>query len=166
MIRRFLTAGLAATALLSLTACGGDSDNEAVILPGDVTLPGGATLPAGAGSNTIPAIAGVSAECMAIANAFAGAATAMSGQGDVAQAEASLAALEGIVPDELKDDARLFAEAYNAVIVALVANDNDYAQLMADPEAMAALQALDDEDVQSASDNISAYLDGACSTGG
>lgn len=160
MIRRILTAGLAATAMLSLAACGGDSDKASV------TLPGGATLPAGSGFNTIPAVAGVSAECMAIANAFAGAATAMSGQGDIAQAEASLGALEEIVPDELKDDARLFAEAYNAVIVALVANDNDYTQMMADPEAMAALEALDSEDVQSASDNINAYLDGACSTGG
>ena len=160
MIRRILTAGLAATALLSLSACGGDSDDESVILPGGVTLPDGS------GFNTIPAVAGVSAECMAIANAFAGAATAMSGQGDIAQAEASLGALEEIVPDELKDDARLFAEAYSAVIVALVANDNDYTQLMADPEAMAALEALDSADVQSASDNINAYLASACDTGG
>jgi hypothetical protein len=166
MIRRFLTAGLAATALFALAACGDDSDKDSVILPGQVTLPSGVTLPDGSGFDSIPPIAGVSAECMAIANAFAGAATAMSGQGDVSQAEASLAALEGIVPDELKDDARLFAEAYNAVIVALVAHDNDYSKLIADPTAMAALQALDNEDVQAASDNISAYLDGACSTGG
>ena len=39
MIRRFLTAGLAATALFALAACGDDSDKDSVILPGQVTLP-------------------------------------------------------------------------------------------------------------------------------
>jgi hypothetical protein len=168
-MKRLLTATLAATALFGLVACGsdskssggGDTASQSTDASDDTSGGGSDDTTGGGGAITVPPVAGVTAECQAIVNAMSGAAAAFSGQGDAAQTKAMFAALEGAMPDELKDDARIFAEAYGKYFDLLTALD-DPSKAMSDPEVLAAMQAIGTPEVQAATDNISAYMDEAC----
>ena len=168
-MKRLLTATLAATALFGLVACSSDSkssggDNTASqnTEASDDTSGGGSDDTTGGGDAiTLPSVAGVTAECQAIVNAMSGAAAAFTGQGDAAQTKAMFAALEGAMPDELKDDARIFAEAYGKYFDLLMTFD-DPSKALTDPQMIAAMQEIGTPEVQAAADNISAYMDEAC----
>lgn len=163
MIRRLATAGIAAAAVLSLVACSSDNKSSIPIpttAPASGDTSGGAvTIPSGA---TLPNVPGVSKECMEFANAMSAAAIAFSGQGDTAQAKAALQALQNAVPDDLKDDAATFANAYSTFLDIMAKYNGDYQKAMTDPQAAAALQALDSDAVKQAADNITNYVDSVC----
>lgn len=107
---------------------------------------------------------GLSAECTAYATAIMG---AMAGIGTGAEVDADAIAeafgkLESLVPDDLKDDVATMAEAWGPFAELLNKFDGDIAAMMADPEAMAALGAMDTPEVTAADDALSAYFDEVC----
>ena len=161
--RRLLTAGLVAASLLSVAACS-DDDNGLTIpqttnpAGGDITLPsGGGDLPV-----TIPNVPGVPAECMEIINAMSAAGMAAAGQGDMAQAAAYMQGLVAAVPDELKADAQIFADAYAGWLTVLAQYNNDFTQAMTDPAAQQAMMALSTPEVEAASQRLGDYMEATC----
>ncbi|MDO8363458.1 MAG: hypothetical protein Q7V88_11220 [Actinomycetota bacterium] len=166
--QRTLSVVIAASALFGLAACGDDPQpltlaNTTVAAGSDITLPGGGTvtLPGG-GTATIPVVPGVPAECTALINAMMGAGALAAGQGDLSQAQATFEALVAAVPEDLKDDAAVFSAAYSQMIQVLMKYEGNFATAMADPEAVAAMEAIGTPEVQAAADNISAYMDATC----
>ncbi|MDO8391889.1 MAG: hypothetical protein Q7V57_15545 [Actinomycetota bacterium] len=159
-MNRLLTATLVAVSLVGFAACGSDGDSKLTdVGNGDQTDESSGD---GSDSGSIPNLAGVPEQCQAIVQAMSGAAAALSGQSDTDQAKAVFAALETVVPDDLKDDARIFAEAYGGYIELLAKFEGDSGSAMSDPEVLAAIAALGSEEVSAAADNISAYMDSAC----
>lgn len=159
-MKRLFTATLVAVSLVGFAACSDDGGSKLTdVGNGDQTDNSSGD---GSDSGSLPDLAGVPEQCQALVQAMSGAAAAMSGQSDVDQATAVFASLEAVVPDELKDDARIFADAYGQYIAVLAEFDGDSANAMADPEVVAALTALGSQEVSDAADNISAYMDEAC----
>ena len=129
--RRLLTAGLVAASLLSVAACS-DDDNGLTIPQTTNPAGGNVTLPSGGGDLpvTIPNVPGVNDECLALINAISAAGMAAAGQGDMAQAAAYMQGLVDAVPDELKADAQIFADAYAGWLAVLAQYNNDFTQAM------------------------------------
>lgn len=164
MNRRFVAAGLAAAALFTFVACSSDDSSGGILQPDDtaeITVPdgGGVTLPDNA---TIPSIPGVSQGCTEILNAMLGSAILVTGEGDLDQAQAALDSLVDAVPEDLKDDAVIYAEVYGALFAAIADNGGDFTSAMTNPDVQAVIQRLEDPDVQAAVENISDYVDTQC----
>ena len=113
----------------------------------------------------VPLVPGLSAECQAIYQAIGGAAQAAAGGSDSQQAKAIFASLVGAVPNELKADARTFADAYGTYLDILVKYKGDTSKAMADPAVVAALAKLSSADVRKASEHLTTYMDASCHTG-
>ena len=155
-MKRILGAALAATAIVGLAACSDDTSPSVQSAQqeqasGD-TSSGGVVVP------------GDTANCMAVINAMSAAAAAVSGQGDATEFQAMIEGLQAAMPDDLKDDAQIFGEAYGEFLAVIAAHEGD-ANAMSDPAVMAALQAIGTPEVEAAANNISAYMDSACPNG-
>lgn len=65
--------------------------------------------------------------------------------------------LERVAPGEIRDDVRLMASGMKQLNDALAKVDYNFFALLTDPEAAAALEALDSPDLEAASERIDAY---------
>lgn len=160
-MKRFLTATLAAACLIGVTACG--SDDKKLDMPtatnGDSGGGSGSDSGSGNGSGGL-----TQAECVALLQAMGSAANAVSGQGDAAEWEAMTSALVAAVPDDLKDDAQVFAQAYGQFLAVMAEHEGED-NPMANADVMAALQAISTPEVEAAANNISDYMDATCPNG-
>ena len=169
MQHRLTSALIAATALVGLAACGSDTTTTPPAAAGVNTTIAGAGAPTDSvaptpvdGATTVPAIPGVNADRMAIVQAISASAMAASGQGNLAESQAAIQGLVNGVPDELKADAQIFADAFSQYLAVLAQYEGDFEAAMQAPEAMAALQAISTPEVQAASNRISEYMDANC----
>jgi hypothetical protein len=171
---------LAIVALLALglTACGGDDDDDAELgadveadadADADVDLEDLEDLDEAAGA------LGLDEGCIAAVQAFgligAGASSAFGGDEGAFDeyAEAFERFADG-APDEIQADVRIVAEAYQTYFAALAEADYDPSSGESpSEEQQAAIEeatdAIDDEEVTEASDNISAWMDEHCQAG-
>ena len=152
MGRRIIaTTGIALLLFTGVVACGGDDD-------------GGGGSPFGGGGGDggdsgdigdVGDIPGLSDECEAAYNLIMAMSMAMSGTGGDAN-EAFDQARDG-VPDELKDDVEVIADAYGPYLVK-VAEFEDPTAAYSDPEVVALAETLNTPEVVEASDNLNEYL--------
>lgn len=146
---------LAALTTVMVVGCGGDDST------GDAGRSGGDS--GGDTELTLPdSIPGLTDDCRDLYQRFA---TAMGsiGTGATEDLEEVFGALEEVVPDELKEQARVLADAMGKYSEVLAKYDNDLTKAMTDPEAMAALEELGTDEVNEASTVIGDYLDDTCS---
>lgn len=158
-----LVTGLVVAGALALGACGGDdnsSPSPGTAAPVVTDAPGTTTGGGGGGGG-----GGSAADCARLYQQWAaamGAATAGGNEADLANVFQGLAA---VVPADLKDDVTLLSETYGEYLTLIQKYQGDMAKAMQDPQVMAALEALDNDQVQAASDNLSNYFDSACPSG-
>lgn len=157
-MKRILTAALAATVLVGLTACGSDDKKLNVPTATNDSSGNGSSSGDGSGGDMSQP------ECVALVQAMGAAASAASGQGDAAQWEAMSSGLIAAVPDDLKDDAQVFAQAYGEFLTVMAQHQGE-ANPMANADVMAALQAIGTPEVEAAANNISDYMDATCPNG-
>jgi hypothetical protein len=146
----------AALGAITLVGCGSDESTDGAGGDNAGTSGGGDT------EITLPdSIPGVSDDCRDLYQRFA---TAMGsiGTGAPDDLDEVFGALEDVVPEELKDDAKVLAEAFGKYSEVLAKYDNDLTKAMTDPEAMAALEELGTDEVNEASTVIGDYLDDTC----
>lgn len=144
----------AALGAITLVGCGSD-DSAGGDNAGTSGGGGGAEL-------TLPdSIPGVSGDCRDLYNKFLGAMGSI-GTGAPEDLGEVFGALKDVVPEELKDDAEVLAEAMGKYSEVLSKYDNDLTKALADPEAMAALEELGTDEVNQASEAIGDYLDDTC----
>jgi hypothetical protein len=170
-MRRTGALAIAAVLSLGLVACGGDDSGEDASSDTDATTTTAAT---GSDTDTTELDLGdFSGECADFAQAFAGAGaafgSAFSGQGndDLGTVAEYFDSVADKVPEEIRDDFQVFADAYGEFAQALADADIDLSDpSKVDPEAMSQLQALGEAfsapEVQKASENIQAYVDSSC----
>ena len=110
-----------------------------------------------------------SAECVSIGLALSQAASmGMIGQGAPEDAAATLAELAAEVPDEVADDFEVMAEAFAEFAAALEDAGVDFSDpaSLSSPEAQSAIaaagEAFSTPEVEAASENMSAFLEGIC----
>ncbi len=161
-MKRILGAALAAATIVGLAACG--DDTSPAVQSAQQDMAGGTTADGGGGDSGGGIVPGDTASCMAVINAMSAAAAAVSGQGDAAEFQAMIDGLQAAVPDDLKDDAQIFGQAYAEFLAVMAAHQGD-ANPMADPDVMAALQAIGTPEVEAAANNISEYMDATCPNG-
>ncbi len=170
MTRSIALASLAGLLLLT-TGCGSDKQSSPAPKPAVAAATTQAeTVETAAGDTverselTVPAIAGVSDECMAMYNTFISALGGL-GKGDTTDFSglpAALRTLEGSLPSELHGTAETLANAYEVLATVLAKYGGDFAKAMSDPAAQADLAVLNSPEVQKANDDLSAYFDTAC----
>lgn len=178
MKRQSLALGFAATALLALSACSSDSptstpatdgvESTAGDTTGDTTgdtATGDTTTGDTAGGNdTLPGLGGLTEECKQLYTKFTSAMGAL-GTGSSADLGAIWDELGTVLPDELKDDAAVLADAFGKLSDILQQYDGDITKAMADPEAVAAIEAVGSPEVTAASESITSYFEETCPTG-
>ena len=160
-MKRLLTAALAATTLFTLAACSDDDDKSS--LPGAVDDATGDTVDVG-GAVTVPNLPGIEESCLALFQAMGAAGAATGGQGDAAEWSATMSALAASVPDDLQDDVETFSEAYASFLAVIAQHEGD-ANVMANADVMTALALISTPEVQDAANNISEYMDATCPNG-
>lgn len=164
-MKRILGAALAAATIVGMAGCSDDTSpavqSAQQEMAGGTTAGGGGDSGGGSGGGVVP---GDTASCMAVIQAMAAAAAAVSGQGDATEFEAMVQGLQSAVPDDLKDDAQIFGQAYSDFLAVMAQHQGD-ANPMADPEVIAALQAISTPEVEAAANNISDYMDATCPNG-
>jgi|GEM_PF-2996486 len=147
----------AALGAITLAGCGSDDSTGSAGGDNAGTSGGG-----GGAELTLPdSIPGVSGDCRDLYNKFLGAMGSI-GTGAPEDLGEVFGALRDVVPEELKDDAEVLAEAMGKYGEVLSKYDNDLTKALADPEAMAALEELGTDEVNQASDAIGDYLDDTC----
>jgi hypothetical protein len=170
-MRRTSALAMAAVLGLGLVACGGDDSGGDASSDTEATTTTEAT---GSDTDTTDLDLGdFSGECADFAQSFAGAAAAVGSAftgapgDDLSSVAEYFDAVADKVPEEIRDDFQVFADAYGEFAQALADADIDLSDpSKADPEAMAQLQALGEAfsapEVQQASENIQAYVDSNC----
>ena len=158
-MKRLLTATLAAACLVGVTACGSDNKKSNLPAVSDNASGDGSGSDSGSGSGALG-----DAACVALIQAMGSAASAASGQGDAAEWQAMTEGLIASVPDDLKDDAEIFAQAYGEFLTVMAAHEGED-NPMSNPEVMAALTAIGTPEVEAAANNISEYMDATCPNG-
>lgn len=157
---------------LGMTACGDDGGEDASDQVEETTTA------KDSGSDSVdPGNFDFSGECADFVEAFgnAGAAvgSAFGGGGssdDLAQVADYFEEIASNVPEDIRGDFEVFAEAYSDFAQALADSGIDLSDAStANPEDLAALQAVMEAfsapEVQEASDNISAWVEESCSAG-
>jgi hypothetical protein len=160
-MKRILGAALAAATIVGMAGCSDDTSPAVQSAQQDMA---GGTTAGGGGDSGGGIVPGDTASCMAVIQAMGAAAAAVSGQGDAAEFEAMVQGLQNAVPDDLKDDAQIFGQAYSDFLAVMAQHQGD-ANPMADPAVMAALQQISTPEVEAAANNISAYMDATCPNG-
>lgn len=169
MKRTRIGLGLLVACTLALGACGGDdlkSDGDGVTptQAGSDTSGGDGD---GSGSvATIPddVVPGLTDDCRELYNAFITAMGSVGGVGDAAEVTKTFDALVQVVPDDLKDDAKLLGQAYASYAELIKKYDGDITKAPVD-ELQAAMEAMNADGVSEAGDNISKYFDETCPSG-
>lgn len=171
---------------LVLGACGGGDDGAGELFPTDTDATEQTSAPdttaassesgdTEAGSSdagdglVIPDLAGLPAECQRLAEALSGAfggTDAMSPTGSsfdmFGPMSEAFRDLKGSLPSEYDADLDIMAEAFAALDKVLAEYDYDLMQAMVDPSAMEALEALDDAELQAASERLGEYFNEVC----
>lgn len=156
-----------ALSMCALVGCGGGDDlGLDGMSGGDVTMPGGdATVPGDLA--TIPdGIAPIftSEDCLEVANLMLmSASIAMGEAGQVEEALGQLEDLESKVPEEIRDDMRIYAEVLTDWYAVWSKWAENPSMAFTDPEVVAASERFADEEVVAALDNIDAYMTANCS---
>ena len=164
--KSLLTVGV--VALLGLSACGSTAK---ISLPTKNTSSSSATTPAGGGSSntlprslgtipggTIPNIAGLSGDCMALVQAMA---LAFTGK-DTGSLDGLPAALDKIAakaPAELQPDFKTMSKGYATLAALYKKYNNDFTKIATDPEAS---KLFSDSSFTEASTRVSDYMDKQC----
>jgi hypothetical protein len=115
-------------------------------------------------NDTIGNVPGLSEECTDFYNKYIAAMGAI-GTGTANGVSNMFTAMKDILPDELKADADIVAAAWVKYEAVLAKYDNDMTKALADPDAMAALEAIGDDEVNEASNAIGDYFSDTCPTG-
>lgn len=151
--------------MLALTSCGGDDLTPEGISGAETTAPGpdgGSALPV----VTIPdgmAPAFGTEECLEVANLMMVTAAAAMGNGtEVEEAIRQLAELEAKVPDEVRDDMRIYAEVIREWYAAWSKWAENPTMAFTDPEVVAASERLGSAEVTAALDNLNTYITATC----
>ncbi len=161
MKRPILALGLAATALLTFSACGSDSSTSSPSKAGADTTTAAASgdTMVGGGDITIPNIGNLTEECKAIALSFSKAmAQAFVPNGQSLDLEKVFGDVQSKVPDDLKDDVAVISAAVSSLAKVMQENGND----MTSGAVQQAIRDLGTPDVEAASNNIQAYFDKTC----
>lgn len=150
----------------ALVSCGGSDDSTG----GDAGTDGTQTESTDGNSGTVDPndtignVPGLSEECTDFYNKYIAAMGAI-GTGTANGVSSMFTAMKDILPNELKDDAEIVAAAWVKYEAVLSKYDNDMTKAMADPEAVAALEAIGDDKVNEASNTIGDYFSDTCPTG-
>lgn len=141
-----------------LTACGGGGKitiGDAADGPPPTVAPdaggGGGGGGGGETTGTIPDFGSVDDECLQASTAFAAMTAGLTGQDLPPEAQEQIEAARDSLPDDIRDDYDVFVEAFRKL-------ETD--------GLIAAGEALASEEIQTAGDNISKYIDEVCGTGG
>lgn len=146
---------LTLTALAGLlSACGGGGSitiGDAADGPPPTVADGSAGGGSGEPSDTMPDITDIADECLQASTAFAAMTAGLTGQDLPPESQAQIEAARDSLPDDIRDDYDVFVEAFEKL----------------ETEGLAAAgEALASQDIQTAGDNISKYIDEVCNTGG
>jgi hypothetical protein len=157
-MRKIALVFLASVALFS-TACGGGGGS-------DKKTNAGADVNAHAGINSAAAAAAASKMCdsrAAVAFAATAASNAANSAGNNFKSMAdTLRADAAAAPSEIKADFTLIANTEGAYLDVMASHNGDYMAVAQDPNAMAKLQALGNQDFKTAVDHIDAYFAQHC----
>jgi hypothetical protein len=155
----------------ALVSCGGsDGDAGSTGTNGNGTTAGTQTESTDGNSGTVDPnatignVPGLSEECTDFYNKYI-AAMGSIGTGAANGVSSIFTSMKDILPDELKDDAEIVAAAWVKYEAVLSKYDNDMTKAMADPDAVAALEAIGDDKVNEASNAIGDYFSDTCPTG-
>ena len=153
-IRRIVI-GLVTTG--ALVACGGSSDRSG-------SSDGGSS--AGGDSEvtivTVADIPGVDDACEKVLNMIGASGQVIAGLVDPDTASSIISDFVSAVPDEIRSDAEVMADAFSAYVEVFAKYSGDLAAAATDPEAMAALEALDSPEVREANERVTQYLADEC----
>jgi hypothetical protein len=157
-MRKLALIFLASVALLGSACGGGGSDNK-----DDAS---GVNADAKVGVNRAAATAAAakvcdSREAITFAGAAAGAAQNSAGK-DLKSYSQALKDAASSAPSEIKADFTLIADTYGAYIDLIASANGNYMALAKNPEFQAKVQKLQEADVKSASDHITAYFAEHC----
>ncbi len=160
MTPKYLLTVVGVVALLGLSACGSTAK---ISLPTKTTSGSSSsdTLPRSLGTipgGTIPNIAGVSGDCMALVQAMAGAFTGQ-GTGSLDGLPAALDKIAAKAPSELQGDFKTMAKGYAALAALYKKYNNDFTKIATDPEAT---KLFSDSSFTEASTRVSDYMDKQC----
>jgi hypothetical protein len=144
-------------AMAVLVACGGGSD-------GDGASDGGSSSDGDSDATivTVVDIPGVSDSCESMINMISATGQVIAGQLSSDAAKSTIADFVAAVPDEIRAEAEIMADAYLAYVEILGAYSGDFAAAGADPEAIAALEALNSADTNAAYEKVALYLQEEC----
>ena len=144
-----------------LAACGGGSD-------GDGASDGGSS--SGGDSDativTVADIPGVDDACEKVLNMIGASGQVIAGLVDPDTASSIISDFVSAVPDEIRSDAAVMAEAFSAYVEVFAKYSGDLAAAATDPEAMAALEALDSPEARDANERVTQYLVDKCGFAG
>ncbi len=151
----------------ALVGCGGGSDSAATTTTTTTTAADGGTDGSGTGSGTF------SSECITFVSAYAGAIGALSSifaggkTEDIEKAAAYFESVKDKLPSDIRADFDLFTEAYGKLAKGLADANVDFSDPTSiDPTKLEKLQALsealNDQKVQTARDNIDAFVSAHC----
>lgn len=168
MVKRLGSLALTAVLALGLVACGGDDKKDDGGLKAGADVDVDADLGDELGSFT--------EECAELVQVYAGAyasiGSIMAGTptDELEKAAKYFDDVADALPDDLKADFAVFAEAYNEFAKAVVEADIDFSDPgNIDPEKFAELSTLTEKiesaEVEAASERISAYLEAKCGDG-
>jgi hypothetical protein len=148
-VARLGCVALAASIAVGLAGCGGSSGSDSA--PKIVVR------------STTTAASGGQAACDTANRAAASlAAVDLTDRQGLAELPAAIAHLSDVVPDELRDDVAIVAEAVSRYVTVLQAHDFDAPAVEADPAAAAELHALDTPEFVESMGRIRSWLQESC----
>ena len=144
-------------AVAALAACGGGSD-------GDGASDGGSSSDGDSDATivTVVDIPGVGDSCESMINMISATGQVIAGQLSPDAAKSTIADFVAAVPDDIRAEAEIMADAYLAYVEVLGGYSGDFAAAAADPEAIAALESLNSADTTAAYEKIALYLEDEC----
>ena len=169
MAKRLASVALTAVLAIAVAACGSDDKD-------DSGLKAGADVDAGTDAELGDELGAFTKECAELVQVYAGAyasvGSIMAGTAtdELEEAAQYFEDVADALPDEIKADFALFAEAYNEFAKAVVEADIDFGDpTNIDPQQFAKLSTLTEKlesaEVEEASERISAYLEAKCGDG-
>jgi hypothetical protein len=175
-MQRLGAVALAAVLGLGLVACGDDGDDDAATETTEDSGDETTTTASDDDTDDTADLGDFTGECAAFSQAFANAGTAIGSafSGDASEEIEAVAdyfdEVSSELPEEIRDDFSVFADAYAEFARALAESDIDFSNPESvDPEDMAELQALSQAfsspEVQEASNNIQTYVAETCQAG-
>jgi hypothetical protein len=180
MLRKPLALLFAAALIVTLAACGDDSDSSAPDEGSDSTEAPAASSDApdssaggdeSAASTGAPDFSGEGggefcSQAQGVNEVFSGETLQSDDPADLEEqfnaSQEALAQLEDSAPDEIKEDVGIIADALGGLIEVFESANYDFTQLAQDPEAIAQLEAFNSAEITDASTRVTAYLTEVC----